>query len=206
MKKNNRSNELYFRDGVICKLKMHFGKNGLGGGILFILLSFFQNPFCHAVNTFSSASETKLKLAYLINFAKLVEWPVDTFDSPISPILMSIFNEDAFRELISAVDGELAQGRPIQFVSYAEAKNKKNCHIVYLNISDSFDLKNELAHFKGQPTLTVGESEEFIRFGGMINFITKNKKLTFQFNLNSAQVSRLVISSRLIKLGEVKQP
>jgi iron complex outermembrane receptor protein len=50
--------------------------------------------------------------------------------------------------------------------------------------------------------LTVGESDEFVRHGGMIGFCLEENKIRFDINLKAAQRGNLKISSRLLLLAK----
>jgi hypothetical protein len=53
-----------------------------------------------------------------------------------------------------------------------------------------------LAGVKGNPILTVGESEHFVQEGGMIRFVLGENKTRFEINLEAAQKARLSIRQR----------
>ena len=51
--------------------------------------------------------------------------------------------------------------------------------------------------------LTVGETEDFARQGGVIAFYSEGKKIRFEINADLARRLGLKISSELLKLGKV---
>ena len=53
------------------------------------------------------------------------------------------------------------------------------------------------------PVLTVGESSQFTRNGGIINFMKKENTVRFEVDLNAAQLARLQISSKLLKVADI---
>ena len=55
---------------------------------------------------------------------------------------------------------------------------------------------------KKLPVLTIGESEEFLDLGGMINFVLEDTQLRFEINTESAEKVKLVISSKLLRLAK----
>ena len=55
----------------------------------------------------------------------------------------------------------------------------------------------------GTPTLTVGESDDFIATGGMIKFILDQGKVRFEINRLAAERVKLRISSRLLQLARL---
>jgi hypothetical protein len=66
-----------------------------------------------------------------------------------------------------------------------------------------------LAALKDSPVLTIGESDEFAKQGGMIGFSMDNNKVRFDINVDAAGRAKLKISSRLLLLAKSvigKQP
>ena len=51
--------------------------------------------------------------------------------------------------------------------------------------------------------LTVSETENFARRGGIINFYLEGNKVRFEINSDAAQRKGIKISSQLLKLGKV---
>jgi hypothetical protein len=49
--------------------------------------------------------------------------------------------------------------------------------------------------------LTVGESPDFLRQGGIINFVLEDGKVRFEINQDAATQADLRISSRLLRLA-----
>jgi hypothetical protein len=58
-----------------------------------------------------------------------------------------------------------------------------------------------LKNARTQPVLTVGESPDFVRQGGIINFILEEGKVRFEIDPANAERARLRISSRLLRLA-----
>ena len=53
------------------------------------------------------------------------------------------------------------------------------------------------------PTLTVGESNDFIEQGGLVRFYVDGGTVRFEINRESADRSGLRISSRLLQLARI---
>ena len=71
-------------------------------------------------------------------------------------------------------------------------------------ISKSIDpaaLVDTLAAVKGKQVLTIGETKNFIKSGGVINLFNRNGRLFFEINGATARQQQLKLSSRLLKLA-----
>ena len=55
---------------------------------------------------------------------------------------------------------------------------------------------------KGLPILTIGETENFLESGGVINFLMEDEKVCFEINVTAAKINKLRISSKLLRLAK----
>jgi hypothetical protein len=58
-----------------------------------------------------------------------------------------------------------------------------------------------LGAMQGSGALVVGESEDFLEQGGMINFHLQGGKVRFEVNLKAAEDEGLKVSSKLLRLA-----
>ena len=79
----------------------------------------------------------------------------------------------------------------------------KKCQILFINISNKEQLDQVFKSLEGRSILTVGDSRNFIRQGGMVRFFTENDKIKFQINAEAAKAAGLTISSKLLRLAEI---
>ena len=73
--------------------------------------------------------------------------------------------------------------------------------MAFISRSQVRQLPRLLAGLAGASTLTVGETEDFAREGGMITFHIEENKVRFEINAEAAQRAGLRISSQLLKLA-----
>jgi hypothetical protein len=71
---------------------------------IIIVCWFFFNVFPKALSLSGESVEYPVKLAFLYNFAKFVEWPADSYSNPGAPLSICIVGLDPFG---SAIEGEL---------------------------------------------------------------------------------------------------
>jgi dihydroxyacid dehydratase/phosphogluconate dehydratase len=60
--------------------------------------------------------------------------------------------------------------------------------------------------YKDSNVLTVGETEDFIDFGGIIAFVRENDKILFDINREAAKRAEIEISSRVLRLARKVLP
>jgi len=104
------------------------------------------------------------------------------------------------------LDGKNSDSRLIHVVLSPSAEELERCNILY--IADSSPQKTRAAlekvHSKG--ILTVGDTNSFLRQGGMIGLVTVGEQVQIQVRLEIAQESRLKISSRLLSIAVLVPP
>jgi hypothetical protein len=149
-------------------------------------------------------SEYGLKAVFLFNFTQFVEWPSRAFASADAPFCIGVLGEDPFgATLDEAVRGENSQGRPLTVRRAREVSGVSACQLVFIADSERARVEEILAQLEAGPTLTVGESADFARQGGVIGFYREGNKLRFEISASAARRKELKISSQLLHLGRV---
>ena len=146
--------------------------------------------------------EYQLKAAFLLNFAKFVEWPPEAFENQSEPLLICVLGTDPFGgALDDVVSGKEIAGRALSVRRVAEARQAKGCRILFISGSEPRSALSVLASINESGVLTVGESESRAPEGMVINFILEGDKIRFAINTAAAERARLRLSSRLLSLA-----
>lgn len=148
----------------------------------------------------SPAPEYDLKAAFLLNFARFVEWP-DL--APGAPVAICVLGKDPFgKALDEVVENRSAGGRRIVVRRISSAAQLGNCQVVFI-ASQEKHLAEILAAAEKARALTVGESEAFLEEGGIIRLLAGDKRVAFEINLEVASRAGLTISSQLLRVARV---
>lgn len=156
--------------------------------------------------TLDRSSEDNIKAAYLFNFAKFVTWPESAFESPDSPIVFCVMDDEVLGGILETLEGKTVTGRPLSIRRIRLLTDLSDGHIFYIGEAQGRGIPALLETVKDRTLLTVSSTEAFARQGGMIGFIRKGNTIRFQVNLGAVKRSGLVISSRLLKLAEIVDP
>lgn len=149
------------------------------------------------------AREAKVKAAFLLNFARYVEWPENAFASSNSPVVIAVLGEDLLQgNLDATVEGKTVERHPVQVKRARRASDLGDCHVVFVCPSERDRLRSELAQLRSKPILTVSELDGFTSQGGMILLRKKQGMMRFEINREAAERAGLKISSKLLKLAE----
>jgi hypothetical protein len=165
-----------------------------------LLLSFFLPQ---RVSAAAPASEAEIKAVLLFHLTQFVTWPTSSVKSATFDI--GVVGPDPFGgALDTVVAGEKANGKPIRIVRSSRARDLPDCPLVFVSAQARESLSRIFTDLGNRPTLTVGDTEEFIEQGGMIRFRrTPEKKIRLQIQLNRARQSGLNISAQLLRVSDV---
>jgi len=150
----------------------------------------------------SPPTEYQLKAAFLLNFAKFVEWPPAAFAGATSPMVLGILGENPFGDVLErTIRDKTINSRPLVVKEFHSSAEATNCHILFIGASEKARLPELLAGLRRASVLTVGETDRFTETGGMINFVRQGNKIRFQINEVAAKSVGLKISSKLLSLA-----
>jgi hypothetical protein len=143
--------------------------------------------------------EYRVKAAFLLNFAKFVEWPTEESTPPESQLYICVIGDDPFRGVLDQlVQGELVGSKKVVIQRYTGPPQAK-CDVAY--ISRPVKETGRLLAALGPRVLTVGEGEDFLREGGMIAFVIDNRRVRFDVNQSAARAGSVRLSSRLLSVA-----
>src|SRR5262245_16077410 len=140
--------------------------------------------------------EYRVKAAYLFNFTKFVEWPAGAV-SDGAPFPICVAGNNPFASALEdTIRGETVGGRSLQS---RLAEGNEPCQVLF--VPHDVDPAPHLKRTRTQPVLTVGESPDFLKQGGIINFVRDGSKVRFEISQDAANRAQLRISSRLLRLA-----
>ena len=174
--------------------------------IVFLLLTL---ALCSGVSASGGGdvahSEPQMKAAFLLNFPKYVEWPPESLPEPASPIVFAIEGDEAVaNELAAMIAGKNFEGHPIQLVRNPSPEKCLECQILFIGSDEARKTAEIVKQLKCASVLTVGESEQFMNEGGMINLARRERRIVLEVNLEATRQTELKISSKLMALATVK--
>jgi hypothetical protein len=176
---------------------------------LFITTLLVRPELCAQSAASSESSEYMIKAGFIYNFAKLVEWPGAAFPQPASPMVIGVIGNTEFADVItSVVQGKKHDGRSFVIKSLKwgkDTKEFKDCHILFIASAEKSHADELIQMLKGTSILTIAETPNFAKRGGMINFTMEDSKFRFEVNVEAAKQADLTISSRLLSLAKVVQ-
>ena len=78
-----------------------------------------------------------------------------------------------------------------------------DCHILYISDSEAGNMDEILWKIKSQQIISISSISGFAARGGIMQFITKDNKLSFRFNIKAAKAAKVVIASDFLSISEL---
>jgi hypothetical protein len=155
----------------------------------------------HSPAETSRPDRNQLKAAYLVTFARLVEWPPAT---PKERLTLCVLGNDPFGSFLEqSAAGKTVQGRHLVIHRSNQLQDLADCQILFVSPSEKNQLPSILRILRESRILTVGETDVFTHLGGGINFFTDENNLRFEINKTATDRAGLRLSSKLWKLAKV---
>jgi len=152
--------------------------------------------------------EYKIKAAYLYNFGRYVEWPAEAFGDAASPFVIGVLGTSPISpdlHLIAKV--KKLRDRPIRVRQFSDAEGVEeveSCHIMFFPRGIEPERRVEvIRRCSGSPVLLVGEDDDFLHRGGMIDLVIEQNKVRVYIAPEAAQRAGLTISSKLLQVAEI---
>lgn len=188
-----------FQDIFYIKYKL---LNKISGTIFILLMVSARSSFAQT----STDDANKIKAIFLFNFTRFIEWPESSFYSPESPFVISVLGgtKEMNNYIEESITGEIVGTHSIIVQHEDNERGPFNCHLLYICTTNYSQIKTALSSLENHNMLTVGESPDFIKLGGIIRFYTQDNKLRLQINTVAAKSAKLNISAKLLNVAKTK--
>jgi hypothetical protein len=152
------------------------------------------------VNGGQGLTEYQVKAAFLYNFVKFVEWPVNSPQT--GPLVICVLGKDPFDgELERATEGKTVNGRPLIVRRLNDPAAVRSCQVLFVSSSELGRMPEVMRKLAGLSVLTVSDIDGFSDLGGIITFLMDGQRVRFRINQGAAERASLRISSKLLQLG-----
>ena len=145
--------------------------------------------------------EYQLKAAYLLNFARFIYWPQDTFEQDPEYFYICVYGESPFGDNLDKLSSKKIQNKSIRLIYMHDFKHEKNCNIIYISESEKNQYLKVIAAYSRKAVLTVSDISGFCESGGMIEFIRVKNKIKFEINIKKSSEAGIKYRSQLLKVA-----
>jgi len=173
--------------------------------VLFVvLICGIASPVSLVWAQLSGTSGYAVKIAFLFNFAKFIDWPPSSFASPQSPFTICVLGQDPFGHMLDdTLQGKMIGERPLAVRRLKDKTEARSCQMVFVSSVESPHLAEIIGSLHGANVLLVGETNGFASLGGTIEFTLEDNRVRFAINPDAADRSGLKLSSKLLALAKI---
>lgn len=171
-------------------------------GMCIILI--IQRESTNNVSADSSTKEHDVKAVFLYNFIHFIRWP-DTVLTPTSPItLCAIGDSQVVDSLKMVISGKAKTTKtPVALAHLKAHDDLSDCHIAFVSRSEQGNYPRILAPLAPKPVLTVGESDNFIDQGGIIEFYLEDNRVRLRISVHRLRAAQLSATASLLKVAKI---
>jgi len=151
----------------------------------------------------NSASEYQLKAMYLSKIPNFVQWPAGLAVAKEAAFRLCVFGDYSFGASLAVETGAVTVAtRRVEVKWVRKEADLKSCQLIFVSRSEEKRYAKILEGLKGTPTLTVGESGQFLDAGGIMALSFDGKAVQFEVNLVAAHQAGIKVDARLLGLAK----
>ncbi len=147
--------------------------------------------------------EYSVKAAYLLKFAKFIEWPAGSPGTSNSTFTICVLGKNPFgNSLARIVSGEVVNGRKVGVQVLDAEPPPGTCQMIFLGDPDGNAPGSPIIGALNRSAVTVSDGDAFVRNGGMIGFLIENHRVTFEINWRAAEAAGFKLSAGLLSVAK----
>lgn len=158
-----------------------------------------------SVESGAISREYAIKGAFVYNFGRYVEWPGGSFPDAQAPFVIGVLGPSPITPSLRRIaKTRKIQGRAIQVRQFLDFDATRGCHILLFPTHVEPKLRAKaVERCSDSPVLLVGEGDDFLDQGGMIDMVIEENKVRVYIALEAAKRRGLTISSKLLQVAQV---
>lgn len=148
--------------------------------------------------------ETLVKVAYVFNFTKFVDWPEPAASAGAGILQICVMGNGPVGLELDGLNARQAKGRTLQVLHLDDESDALiRCHLLYVSRSEERHLSALWPRLQGQPILTVSDIPEFAQRGGMIGLVAYESHVRFEVHAARIREAGLRLSAKVLELATV---
>ena len=149
-------------------------------------------------------TEYEVKMVYLYQFVKFVDWPPGAIDNK-KEFIIGVYGNNPLGNLPNVIyKDKQFKGKNPKVINIQTAQDAQKCHMIFFSGLKKYDALKFIKSIENKPILLIGDQlEDFCEIGGMINFAPKDADYRFEINPDAAKAASITISSKLFAVGKV---
>jgi hypothetical protein len=144
-------------------------------------------------------TNSKMKAIFILNFTKLIEWPVDYREGNF--VVGVVGNSPLYTELIKMAKTKKVANQTLEIRRFDAINDIAKCHILYVSENKSQEISSVVTRVKPNSTLIITAKQGLVDKGSGINFVVKNNRQKFELNKRNVEKKKLKVSANLEALA-----
>jgi YfiR/HmsC-like len=150
----------------------------------------------------SKPSEYDVKAAYLFNFGKFMRLTGAAGAPRHANFEICILGHDPIGHVLDDITAnESIDNRTVRVVRVTDAFAARECDVAFVSADEGEGIPADLTALGKSDVLTVSDAPQFLKAGGMIQFVTQGNHVRFAVNLDAVGRTHLVLSSELLRVA-----
>lgn len=147
--------------------------------------------------------DNQTKAQMICAFLKNTRWPQRKLSGAGAPLVIGVFGNDTISSHLGEMIGDLRiNARPVLIKHVTEKEELATCHLVFVGGADPGRVTLVLKETRHENVLTVGETGDFLKRGGVIEFYKDEQgRIRYDANQENARRERLTLGGFLLKVS-----
>lgn len=146
--------------------------------------------------------ENEVKVAFLYRSLQYVKWE-NIITETDTPITLCTLTSPALTGLIKTLHNRSVAGRNIKVTGVSRKSSFDNCNVIYIQAKSLKHFKSLINRLNNRQILTVNDNPDYSRHGSILNFITRNQKISIEVNLKQAKQANIVFSAKYLRIATI---
>lgn len=190
--------------------------------LLAFALALVLAPAAHAAKI-DAEKAAGIKAACLYHLSGLVRWAETRIPEPASPILIGVVGKDPYG-IAGYLESRLRQlgseDRPVAVKRFPlleatdpdrtgtapDSAELRQCHIVLFTVAGEELFEGVRDTLAEVGAVTVGETEPFVKAGGMVSFTVRRGRVRILANLKAVEKAGVKISAEFLQHAKIVKP
>lgn len=143
-----------------------------------------------------------MKAAYLLDFGRFLRLEGTPSSPRHATFDICVLGHDFMGHLLDEIAANQSIGeRAVRVLRVGDAYEAKDCDIVFLSPDEGDGIPLDLDAIGKADVLTVSDAQDFLKYGGMIQFVNEDTHVRFAVNLDAVNRTHIVLSSELLRVA-----
>jgi len=147
-----------------------------------------------------AVSAASLKAAFVANFAKFTEWPVERAGEPRA-FQFCVVGDRAVAVALEETLHAHPSAAPMSVTFLKSTTALPRCDLLYVSGVDVRETARLVDSLKGTAVFTVSDTTGFAERGGVAQLVEVDGRMRFSINAAAAQRNHLALNARLLTLA-----